>query len=378
MKKLSVNPTLNEWAEYWLETYVKPVAKPSGYEHYHDNMYKHILPCLGDCKLSKLKVPIIQDFLNQKALHGNLRNGGPLSSKSIKNMRVVLDVCCKRAVAEGYMQGNPVPSTVYKRCSGNPVDVMSDKDQRALEEWLFKDVSLLNAGIILALYSGMRLGEVCAARWKNYSFQRGCLYVEETVRRVSNFQEHAEYGKKTSLVFSEAKTSASRRTLYFPDVLQDLVALQYERFEKTTGRAPAPNDFIIFNSAGGLMDPDNLSHYFGDVLHGLGLKHIKYHALRHTFASRSVENGIDVATVSGILGHADVTTTTHYYLHPREEAMRRAMGSVRPATASYVRPNVHIPAGHQCLADQIKDTDERTCRRRKLNMCTGQEYGHTA
>ena len=108
---LQKNPTLNEWAEYWLATYVRPVAKPSGYEHYHDNLHKHILPKLGSVRLSRLTTPKVQAFLNEEALHGNLRDGGPLSAKSLKNMRVVLDVCCKRAVADGYMASNPVPAT---------------------------------------------------------------------------------------------------------------------------------------------------------------------------------------------------------------------------------------------------------------------------
>lgn len=73
------------------------------------------------------------------------------------------------------------------------------------------------------------------------------------------------------------------------------------------------------------MDPDHLSSYWGDVLDGLGLPHVRFHDIRHTFATRAIEQGIDVATVSGILGHADTTTTTHYYVHPRDASMRRAM-----------------------------------------------------
>lgn len=366
MKKLNNNPIFEDWAAHWMELYVKPVAKPSGYEHYHDNLYKHILPELGKLRLDSLTTPVIQAFLNEKALHGNLRNGGPLSSKSIKNMRVVLDVCCKRAVAEGYMKANPVPMTVYKHCTGQRVEVMSDEDQKKLEECLFEDISCQNAGIILALYSGMRLGEVCAARWKEYNFQRGCLHVSQTVRRVSTFQSGAEYGKRTQLVFSDTKTAASNRDLHFPPVLQDLMILQYNRFFECFGSEPGPNDFIIFNSIGGVTDPDNLSHYFGDILHGLGLKHVKYHALRHTFASRAVENGIDVATISGILGHVDVTTTTHYYVHPREEAMRRAMGTISPISSSRILSSSPAPLGLWCPAEQNEPVPERTCRRKKF------------
>ena len=112
------------------------------------------------------------------------------------------------------------------------------------------------------------------------------------------------------------------------------------------------------------MDPDNLSHYFGDVLDGLGLPHVKYHALRHTFATRAVEKGVDIATVSGLLGHADVTTTTHYYVHPREEAMRRAMSSISPVTTYSPRGRRNFPGFPQTEPQEV-ETPKRICRRRK-------------
>ena len=362
---LATNSKLSDWAAFWLATYVRPVAKPSGYEHYHDNLCKHILPALGEFHLDQLTTPVIQAFLNQKSKHGNLRNGGPLSAKSIKNMRVVLDVCCKRAVADGFMAANPVPGTVYKRCPTKKVDVMSDPHQKILEDWLFQDMSLMNSGITMGLYSGMRLGEVCAARWKHYDFERGCFHVEETVRRVSNHDPDAPYGKRSELVFSSAKTFSSERDLYFPDILQDLMILQYERFTEMFGHPPDGDDFIIYNTRGGHMDPDNLSHYFGDVLEGLGLPHVKYHALRHTFATRAVERGVDIATVSGLLGHADVTTTTHYYVHPREDPMRQAMAAVGPVGRSYVRQHSRIPAGIGSSHPAADPAPARVCRRRK-------------
>ena len=365
MKNCSVNPKLCDWAEYWLETYVRPVAKPSGYEHYHDNLYKHILPKLGNIRLNKLTTPVIQHFLNDAAEHGNLRDGGPLSAKSIKNMRVVLDVCCKRAVAEGYMAANPVQATVYKHCKTQRVEVMTDANQRVLEEWLFRDISLLNAGITLGLYTGMRLGEVCAVRWKNYDFYTGCLHVEETLRRISKFDDALQYGQRTQLVFSPAKTDASNRRLFLSDVVQDLMVFQYERFQKMFGRAPEENDFIIFNSKGSCMDPDNLSHYFGDILAGLGLPHVKYHALRHTFATRAVEKGVDIATVSGLLGHADVTTTMHYYVHPREDSMRQAMAAMGPVGQPYTRRSNRLPVGFVPNVILPEPETVRVCRRRK-------------
>lgn len=177
--------TLQAWSRQWLELYVKPVAKPSGYEHYRDNLEKHILPCLGRCSLERLTTPVVQAFLNQMGECGNLRTGGPLSSKSVKNIRVVLDVCCKRAVADGHMKENPVPATVCRRCPSRTVEVLSDEQQKVLEGWLFQNLTLYSAGILLALYSGMRLGECCALRWSCYDSARGELHIRETVRRVT-------------------------------------------------------------------------------------------------------------------------------------------------------------------------------------------------
>ena len=306
---------------------------------------------------------MVQAFLNQMGECGNLRTGGPLSSKSVKNIRVVLDVCCKRAVADGHMKENPVPATVCRRCPSRTVEVLSDEQQKVLEGWLFQNLTLYSAGILLALYSGMRLGECCALRWSCYDPARGELHIRETVRRVTEDYARPQ-GKKTRLVYSEPKTNSSRRTLALPDILLDLLDFQYRRFTDTFGRAPAKEDFILYNAKGGAMDPDNLSHYFGDVLAGLGLPHVKYHAMRHTFATRAIENGVDVATVSGLLGHADVTTTTHYYVHPRQEAMRRAMQSVAPVARLSLPVGGGVPRPEADPA-QEPATAPRVCRRKK-------------
>lgn len=292
--------TLREWSQQWLEVYVKPVAKPSGYEHYYDNMYKHILPKLGDMPLESLTTAVVQHFLNEESLQGNLRTGGALSAKSIKNMRVVLDVCCKRAVADGMMPANPVAATVYTHCRSKKHNIMSDSDQKVLEKWLFSDLSLNNAGIILALYSGMRLGEVCAARWGNYDAMSGTLHITQTVRRVMVDPE-AEYGKRTELIFSSAKSDASERDLYLPEVLQGLLTVQYQRFESLFKRTPNADDFIIYNTVGGVMDPDHLSSYWGDVLDGLGLPHVRFHDIRHPYVKPKTKKFITFFEVFGQL-----------------------------------------------------------------------------
>ena len=117
-----------------------------------------------------------------------------------------------------------------------------------------------------------------------------------------------------------------------PPFLQDIINQQRKLFVALFERFPTADDFVFFSAQSTVLDPDNLTHYHDKVLKELGLEHKKFHALRHTFATRGIENGIDVSTMSGLLGHADTTTTTHYYVHPRDAAMENAMLGIRPVS----------------------------------------------
>ena len=320
--------TLKEWLAYWLENYVRPIFKPSTYEHYRENCEKHIIPELGNIPIGSITSRMLQQFFNQQAKSGNRRTGGPLSAKSMRNMRVVLDVAFKQALAEDVIGSNPVPLTVIKSCPTKKPVVMTDDTQASLERYLFENSNNYHPAILLALYTGLRRGEICALRWKDYDETTKKLCVNETVRRLCNYD--AKPGEpKTMLVFNSVKTDASHRELLMPPVLQKVLHDQKQLYTRKF-RIPRQDDFIFFSSVGGVLDPDNLQHYFANLLRKLNLEHVKFHATRHTFATRAIENGIDVSSVSGILGHADVTTTTHFYVHPREKAMALAMQSITP------------------------------------------------
>ena len=336
--ELSEDMALHTWLGYWLENYIRPVAKPSSYEHYRDNCEKHIIPAIGHLPLKSITSRQLQQFFNQQAKTGNNCNGGPLSTKSMRNMRVVLNVAFKQAIAEGWITGNPVPQTAIKSCKAKKVQVMTDDMQERLETYLFEEKNRYHPPIQMALYTGMRRGEICALRWKDYNPITHRLQIHETVRRLNNYD--AKPGDpKTKLVFNDVKTDSSQRELLMPPVLVDVLEKQRERFAQEH-QFPTPNDFIFFSNSGGVLDPDNLQHYFSRLLKKLGLNHVKFHATRHTFATRAIENGVDVSTVSGILGHADVTTTTHFYVHPRDKAMSEAMQSISPIYAGMTQGKV--------------------------------------
>lgn len=336
---------LRGWLTYWLENYIRPVAKPSGYEHYQDNVEKHILPRLGDTTMSALSPRVLQQFFNEEARSGNLRNGGSLSPKSMRNMRVVLDVALKQALAEGVIGSNPVPLTAVRAVRTPRVQILTNEAQAKLEEYLFSHRHNYHAGILLAMFTGMRLGEVCALQWKDYDPGTGRLRIGHTVRRQTNY-DAAEGECRTVLVTNETKSDTSDRTLTMPPILQELLEDQRTRYARSF-RIPTGEDYIVFCGKGTMLGPDNLTHYFARLLKKLGLPHVKFHAMRHTFATRAIENGIDVATVSGLLGHADVTTTTHFYVQPREAAMDQAMRRITPVSGgSFPVANTTEPTAH--------------------------------
>lgn len=322
---MSNNPypaqTVRGWVEEYLRDYVYPVCKPSAAEHYADNLQKHLLPALGDLPLDALNAPVLQRFFNEQAKSGNLKTNGPLSVKSLRNLRTAVSACMTQAVSLGRLPSNPVPGTVIRRANRVVVETMSEKDRDALLDFLVGDGNLMNPAIITAAELGLRRGELCALRWMDLD-DAGCLHVNNTVKRLKCRTPDSE--SRTELVFGPVKSEQSRRILALTPFLQALMDRQEARFLGLFGE-PRPEDFIFFNAAGRMTDPDNLSHYFSDVLAGLKLPHVKLHALRHTFASRAVELGIDIETVSGLLGHSDVATTSHYYLHPRQQAMNNAL-----------------------------------------------------
>lgn len=327
--KKSSAPLLRDWVNEYLDTYVRPVCKPSSTAYFADNLLKHVVPALGDVPLDEIDSATLQRFFNDQAAHGRLTDGGPLSTKSIRNLRTAVSGCFTMAVAQGVLGKNPVPGTVIRRSVKPVVETMSETDHDKLMNFLFTDPNLMNLGIILCASLAMRRGEVCALRWKDYD--GAYLHIHSTVKRLPSDDPQ---GPKTKLVFGPAKTEAAKRDLALPPDLCTLLDLQAQRFADMFGAPPGPEDFIVFNAVGTLTDPDNLTHYFSDVLAGLGLKHVKLHALRHTFATRAVEQGIDIETVSGLLGHTDVTTTTHYYLHPRQEAMNNALWKLSSAVGT--------------------------------------------
>ena len=203
---------------------------------------------------------------------------------------------------------------------------------QGLQRFLFQDGNLQNMGILLALYTGCRLGEICALRWRDVDWSQQELHLRQTVKRLPRSQRQPGQSV-TELVFSPTKGRDGSRRIAAPAVVFALLEMQCRRHETRFGAPVQPGGFVVYNTQDQLTDPDNLSHYFGEVLTALQLPHARFHDLRHTFATRAIEHGMDILTLSGMLGHADVGTTQLEAMHRQVDCITPACGWFRAAPA---------------------------------------------
>ena len=187
--------------------------------------------------------------------------------------------------------------------------VLNVDDQRKLKEFLIKQKTSTSIGILLSLYTGMRIGEVCALSWEDVDLDDNIIFVRHTVSRVKS-----NSGKrKTELILDEPKTRSSKREIPIPLYLTDVLKRYRENSHST---------FVISNYDG-FSDPRTYDIKFHSILKECGINSVNYHTLRHTFATRCVEAGVDIKTLSEILGHANVSVTLNTYVHSSMDLKRK-------------------------------------------------------
>ena len=191
--------------------------------------------------------------------------------------------------------------------------MFSEQELQKLALFCINHPSPLNVGILLALNTGLRLGEICALRWSDLDFANRTLKINRTVQRVN-------MGGKTALTVGEPKTERSKRTVTVPADMMKLLTAMYERSAK--------HGYIFGARPDCPLEPRTCQRHFKSVLKSCGLKDRNFHVTRHTFATRCVEKGGDVRTLSELLGHANIQTTLRLYVHPSEEHKRQLVEQI--------------------------------------------------
>lgn len=290
--------TYENWLNEWLTHYIKPSSKQRTFEQYSKVAQIHILPYLGDIELTDLTPFVLQKFITDLTTNGNKRTGKGLSPNFVKTILSVIQNSLKTAHLVGYLPEYSANKIKRPKIVEKQVECFSIQEQKKIEEAALSAKKDKYRGIILCLYTGLRIGELLALTWNDVDFEKSILSVTKTCH------DGNENGKHIRII-DTPKTENSRRQI---PLSKTLVKMLKEMIKKSKC------EFVIADGE----KPVFIRSYqrmFELFLKKLGLQHKGFHSLRHTFATRALECGMDVKSLSEILGHKNATITLNRYAH---------------------------------------------------------------
>ncbi|MEN6414425.1 MAG: site-specific integrase [Veillonellales bacterium] len=301
--------TVSEWLEKWLKTFILDKVKVKTYERYCCSINRHIIPYIGDKYLSQLNTEEIQNMLNHLVESGGEDAEG-LSARTVNGARRTLIGALKKAVDLELIQRNPALATVPFKIEKAKVEVLSQEESKALLDAAKMEGEVPYMVILLALTTGMRIGEIFGLHWDGVDLDKSRLLVDRTLVSTN----HGYYLQATP------KTKSSYRSIPLPKLTVD--ALKKYREWQRQQKALLMNKYddeniVIINPLGSYLDPSRFSFFtFKKVLQNAGIKRkFRFHDLRHTHATLLLEQGINIKVVSERIGHSTIRITLDTYSH---------------------------------------------------------------
>ncbi|MCC8162226.1 MAG: site-specific integrase [Lachnospiraceae bacterium] len=292
--------------EEWLAS-KQTIVKESTLACYTTMAEAYILPKLVDLSPAQIDVSVLAGFLAEQKEHGRHKNGGMLSGKTLADLRMILMQILSFAKARGMIRAVPDCPSVSVRPAAPCV--LTKREQELLEQAVLSEDNPFSLGILLSLYGGLRIGEVCALRWGDFDRGNGTVHISRTVSRIADLD--ASTPSRTKLIIDTPKTDCSIRTVPLPAPV----------FRYLVQRSQCGENYVVTGSAK-YMEPRVCRERYKRLLRRAGVPGHTYHSLRHTFATRCVENGVDMKSLSEIMGHSDVKITMQRYVHPSMDAKR--------------------------------------------------------
>lgn len=290
---------LSGLSERWLESQ-KGTLKETTLVKYGSILKNHILPKYGNKYVNELTDDEIRLWIENLTLPG-MRGREGISPKSANAVASVMRLILRYA-RTACNAATPELADIRMKQEKNQIEILSHSEQDVLKEYLMDNLNLSNLGILSTLYTGMRLGELCALRWGSILAGDGLLDVHATMSRISTDDPL----RRTRIVITPPKSACSTRMIPIP---ADLLGLMQSMRRMD-------DSFFLTGDVVEYMDPRTMENRFKAALSACGIRDVKFHALRHTFATNCVELGFDVKSLSEILGHANVTVTMNRYVHP--------------------------------------------------------------
>ncbi|WP_348585092.1 tyrosine-type recombinase/integrase [Faecalibacterium prausnitzii] len=293
----------------WLEN-SSTSLKESTYIRYRTLLNCYLMPSFQQLEISEITSERVCTFCKELEKHGK-KDGTGLSPKTISDILSVL----RRILYYAQDQNISIDVTAFNiRVKQTPkvMGILSLSEQTTLQEYLVNQLDSLNLGILICLYTGIRVGELCALTWEKISFSDKTICICQTMQRI---QKRTSENKKTHIIIAAPKSSSANRVIPIPNTLLKILS-QYP-MEKT--------GYFLSGSLSEVVEPRRIQYRFHKILKECGIDRKNFHVLRHTFATRCVEANIDIKTLSEILGHSSVSITMNRYVHPSLSLKRDSM-----------------------------------------------------
>ncbi|MCQ2219023.1 MAG: site-specific integrase [Paludibacteraceae bacterium] len=299
--------TFSEIASEW-KTDKQRFVKETTMAVYGLQLQTHLLPAFGDRTVIEEKD--VQQFVVDKLNKG-------LSERTTKDVLIVLKMVVRWANKHAGWDNRTDWEIIFPtKREQTELEVMTVADQQKIVKYVKDNFSFRNLGLQICLFTGLRIGEVCGLKWSDYNVANNTLTINRTIERIYT----TDYGeRKSRVVVSTPKTASSNRTIPVSKELQKVMKELWKVVNK---------DYYIISNSEKPMEPRTYRNYYNKVLTQLGIAKLKFHGLRHSFATRCIENNCDYKTVSVLLGHADVSTTMNLYVHPNMEHKKKCIEKI--------------------------------------------------
>lgn len=282
----------------------KQYVKKSSFSAYTLLIENHLIPIFGD--KHEIEEADVQSFVLLKLEAG-------LSQKTIKDILIVLKMILKFGAKYKWLTYTPFDIQFPTEREKHNIEVLTRTDQKKIMNYIQEHFTFRNLGVYICLSSGMRIGEVCALTWEDVDTDNGVINVNRTIQRIYVIEDGT---RKTELILDTPKTKNSIREI---PISKDLLRI-LKPFKKIVN----PAFFVLTNDAKP-TEPRTYRSYYKNLMRELKMPELKFHGLRHSFATRCIESNCDYKTVSVLLGHSNISTTLNLYVHPNMEQKKKAI-----------------------------------------------------
>lgn len=298
-------------ASRWLASEAR-TKKDSTVCRYRNNLKLHLNPRFYGRRFTEITREEVEDYITELRIRGG---GNGMSPNTVKGILSVLRSVLEYGERQYHLTAANLTRLSVVDTENLPLRVLTENEEGMLTEYILSTLTGDGLGILLVLYTGLRLGELCSLHWEDIDFKEGTVFVHTTMERI---QTPGNPNHRTQVSITPPKSRKSIRTI---PLHEDILGLLWERAgEKGTFFLTGRKDIYI--------EPRTMENRFKAIMKTVGIADATFHALRHTFATRSIENGVDAKVLSELLGHASVRLTLDRYVHPSNWQKRKNINAL--------------------------------------------------